>query len=359
MFSHRMERTVEPLAAGTLSESPRTAMAGSGRLEAWLSVALLTAWVSLPLMAAEAPPLPPSLPPLPAAPPITVQPTGEFKPIPRPLGLPTNTVPVNTALMPQGMLVPDAEIKDYNQKLGETNATFNFHFDNKWTNTITVNAVKTTCGCTTARLPAMPWIVPPAGKGDITVVVDTRGKSGSVTKGITLETDQGRKVVLVRVNIPTEVNAPSGANPVLGGGPVAATGATMDRARNISLAAVDPQNVFRGDCAQCHSTPAAGKKGSELYTAICGICHDSPHRATMVPDLQALTHPIDRDFWITWITNGKPGTLMPAFSSSRGGPLTDDQILSIADFLTATIRPVEAKPAGKTTTTPGQSTLPK
>jgi hypothetical protein len=77
---------------------------------------------------------------------------------------------------------------------------------------------------------------------------------------------------------------------------------------------------------------------------VCGICHDSPNRATMVPDLHKLTVPTNQDFWQTWITTGKAGTLMPAFAAAQGGPLNDVQIASLAAYLNAAI-PSHVAPA--------------
>jgi hypothetical protein len=53
----------------------------------------------------------------------------------------------------------------------------------------------------------------------------------------------------------------------------------------------------------------------------------------MVPNLRALNHPTDYDFWKMIVTIGKPGTLMPAFGSAAGGPLTDEQVDSLAKTL--------------------------
>jgi mono/diheme cytochrome c family protein len=111
----------------------------------------------------------------------------------------------------------------------------------------------------------------------------------------------------------------------------------MDRNKNQELAKADRQAVFKGDCASCHVQPVMGKMGKDLYDKACGICHDSEHRATMVPDLHALKHDTNLDFWKTWASQGKPGTLMPAFALSEGGPLNDAQINSLAQYLSATI----------------------
>ncbi len=106
------------------------------------------------------------------------------------------------------------------------------------------------------------------------------------------------------------------------------------RARNQSLALADHQAVFRGDCARCHAEPAKDRLGHELYTLVCGICHDAEHRASMVPLLGKSEQSRNAAYWRTWITFGKPGSLMPAFAQALGGPLTREQIESLSEFLT-------------------------
>ncbi len=107
----------------------------------------------------------------------------------------------------------------------------------------------------------------------------------------------------------------------------------MNRSQNQALALADHQAVFRGDCARCHSEPAKGKLGMELYVSVCGICHDAEHRADMVPLLGKSDQATNPAYWRTWITFGKPGSLMPAFSKPLGGPLDREQIESLADYL--------------------------
>jgi mono/diheme cytochrome c family protein len=106
-----------------------------------------------------------------------------------------------------------------------------------------------------------------------------------------------------------------------------------NRTRNQALALADHQAVFRGDCARCHAEPAKGKLGKELYVAVCGICHDAEHRADMVPVLGKSDQAHNPAYWRTWITFGKPGSLMPAFAQSLGGPLDREQIESLAAYL--------------------------
>jgi hypothetical protein len=52
-----------------------------------------------------------------------------------------------------------------------------------------------------------------------------------------------------------------------------------------------------------------------------------------VPDLRALKHPTDADFWRQWITYGRAGSMMPAFAAAEGGPLSPKQIDALVEFM--------------------------
>lgn len=197
---------------------------------------------------------------------------------------------------------------------------------------VTVLSVHPSCGCTTAEVPPMPWILPPRTNSQIRVNVNLAGKAGTVFKTVTVSTDHGRTDLMLRINI---LPPPP---------PKAMTEA--EKAQGIAAAKVDRQAVFKGDCASCHAKNLQGKYNQELFAAACAICHEANPRATMVPDLHNLKDPTSEEFWRTWITSGKPGTLMPAFSTSQGGPLTDMQIAALAAYLNATIPShVQAQPA--------------
>ena len=226
---------------------------------------------------------------------------------------------------PDTHLAWDADSKEYSAKLGETNAHFTFSLTNISSQQVLINSVRTSCGCAVAQLPEQPWRVGPGTNGPIAVTVDLRSKFGSIVKSVTVDSSVGLKTLIVRVNVPSP--SPTAA---------AASG-DMDRLRNMQLAMADRQVVFRNDCAKCHAEPAHGKMGKELYQAACAICHDSAHRATMVPDLKALKHPTNADHWRTWTASGRVGTMMPAFAKAQGGPLTDDQITSLVQYLVQTI----------------------
>jgi len=142
--------------------------------------------------------------------------------------------------------------------------------------------------------------------------------------------------LMIKVNIPTP--------------PQSQVAGQMNRGANQQLALADRQAVFKGDCARCHVAPTVAKMGKELYEAGCSICHDAAHRATMVPDLHAPKQPIADDlsarwlYWAKWITEGKPGSLMPAFAQGHGGPLTKEQIASLVNYLSTDFPHTNAVP---------------
>ncbi|HEX4644856.1 MAG TPA: DUF1573 domain-containing protein, partial [Verrucomicrobiae bacterium] len=59
-----------------------------------------------------------------------------------------------------GPLVYDAELKEYHAKAGETNANFFFSITNISSTNVLIQGVQTSCGCTVAKLPSRPWVLP-------------------------------------------------------------------------------------------------------------------------------------------------------------------------------------------------------
>jgi mono/diheme cytochrome c family protein len=214
---------------------------------------------------------------------------------------------------PASPLVWDAMEKTLEVKPGDGAADFEFHVTNKSDRPVEIIEVRPSCGCTVAEMPSKPWILAPGANGSFRGTIDFRGKHGKVSKSLFVNSSAGTQVLGIVVNLPEK--APS-----------------VSRDMNQALAAHDRQAVFKGDCASCHAAPAQGKKGGELFVAVCGVCHMAEHRASMVPDLMVAREPRDAEFWRKWISEGKEGTLMPAFAKAHDGPLTDEQIASLVEF---------------------------
>jgi mono/diheme cytochrome c family protein len=188
---------------------------------------------------------------------------------------------------------------------------------------VTVLNVHPSCGCTTAEVPPSPWILPPGTNTTIRVNVNLAGKRGIVPKSVEITTDRGRMALMVIVNIAPE--------------PPPRPLTDMERAQGVAASKVDRQAVFKGDCASCHAKNLPGKYGQQLFALTCAVCHEANPRASMVPDLHNLKDATSEEFWRAWITSGKAGTLMPAFATAQGGPLTDMQIASLAAWLNVAI----------------------
>jgi mono/diheme cytochrome c family protein len=220
---------------------------------------------------------------------------------------------------PADALAWDSILKEQTPEPGKLTADFVFNVRNTADYEIAIGRLQPSCGCTTAKLPSTPWVLAPQTNGDIAVSVNLAGKFGPITKTVTVfsTNNQIMKVLTVKVNLPNPSDSPE-----------------MMRARNRSMAQADAQAVFKGDCAKCHADPARGKMGKALYVAACAICHESKQRDHMVPDLHNLPHPTFYGYWKFVIAEGKPKSLMPAFSAEHGGPLTEDQIDSLAKILT-------------------------
>ena len=234
--------------------------------------------------------------------------------------------------MASGVLAWDNTMRETNAPADASSAYFIFSFTNVSPGNVVILNVRTSCGCTTAQLPPLPWTIPAATNSQIGVTVNFAGKTGTLFKTVTVTSDKGTQILMVKINILP---------------PVTPTLTDADRTRGVEMSKADRQAVFHGDCATCHVKPGQGKYGMSLYNADCAICHEGEHRATMVPDLHTLKVPTNAEFWQTWISHGKPGTLMPAFSTAEGGPLTDMQIASLAAYLNATIPSQVAPPPAK------------
>jgi len=218
----------------------------------------------------------------------------------------------------------DASVKECTVSAGQAKAQFAFRFTNSSSAEVLIQSAQSSCFCTVAKLPQTPWPIPAGSNGTIEVGMDLAGKRGTVEKPIHVVTSAGAKTLTARVHIPDA--APAGGFAVV---------SETTRLNNVQAALSDRQKVFRDEsCAQCHAAPARGKtEGAQLYAAVCAICHDAAHRAAMVPDLRALTHPTYAGHWRSWIAHGRAGSLMPAFAQSEGGPLSDLQIEALVGYL--------------------------
>jgi uncharacterized protein DUF1573/cbb3-type cytochrome c oxidase subunit III len=87
-----------------------------------------------------------------------------------------------------------------------------------------------------------------------------------------------------------------------------------------------PRLMFSGACEKCHvGTPIGTKEGQELYDAVCYLCHKD----------SLLSSASDAAAVRRIVAKGVPGTSMPGFAGTAGGPLTMPQIDSLAGLITS------------------------
>jgi len=83
---------------------------------------------------------------------------------------------------------------------------------------------------------------------------------------------------------------------------------------------------------------AQQKHGGELYARICAVCHGAKGEGYKADRASALAHPeflaSATDFFLrVSIARGRPGTVMSAWSSDHGGPLSVSDVDAIVAFM--------------------------
>ena len=224
--------------------------------------------------------------------------------------------------LPQGVIAWNATSQAVDVPAEEPKAHFLFSFTNISDKPFAITTVKPSCGCTTANIPALPWMIGVGVSGQIPITVNIGGRTGVLFKSVFIATERGSQTLQLRINVQPAV---------------VPTLSDADRINGMNIAKMDRQAVFKGDCITCHAKNVQGKYSKNLYDNVCAVCHEAANRASMVPDLHNLKVPTNNDFWQTWIKFGKAGSFMPAFSSTQGGPLSDMQIASLAAYLTTAI----------------------
>lgn len=122
--------------------------------------------------------------------------------VPAPSALPAAPPTLPPPTQPASYLAWDADSKNYDAKPGELTANFSCYVTNVSKEVVVVREVRRSCGCTEAKLPAQPWAMSPGTNGVIVATIDLRGRTGRITKTLTVESSAGSKTLLLNVNIP-------------------------------------------------------------------------------------------------------------------------------------------------------------
>ncbi len=189
---------------------------------------------------------------------------------------------------------------DFGTVLQGKTVEYNFLFENKGTEDLWIKEVTTSCGCTAALVSSNT--IKPGEKGELKVSYDSQGRAGVVSRTITVVTNDAIEPV-------KELTIVATVTP------------SMHTTFNVT------ESLFSEKCGACHYYPALNKKGKELYDAVCTFCHG--RTAGGLDRLKGLEKEIISDR----TSNGIAGTEMPAWIKEQGGPLDDDQLRSLVDYI--------------------------
>jgi cytochrome c553 len=222
------------------------------------------------------------------------------------------TVPVDTTK--KGPLIKiEEDSYDFHDIEQGTKAEHVFILGNSGTDTLVITGEHPSCGCTAAVIDGSPR-VPPGGTVHMRVTFDANNKpEGPIIKSVTIS-----------------------SNSVDGGSKMVRIQGRVVKSKLAHKTTMHLDGLFQGDCASCHVTKGKGELGSRLFEADCAICHGLKSDGKPGPELadQAMLKHTPKQ-WQTIIENGIPSTAMPAFHTRNKGPLGDEEIASLVEYMSA------------------------
>jgi len=191
-------------------------------------------------------------------------------------------------------------------------AETNFIISNTGTDTLEVFSAQPSCGCTAAVQGKKR--IPPGDTSHLFIRFDPHNKAeGEVTKTITITSNSKNDAQkLIRIH------------------------GTIYKSKLAHKESMHLDGVFQGNCASCHVEKGKGELGAKLYEADCAICHGSKVDNKPGPDLaddKMMDHKASQ--WKEIIAEGIVNTNMPAFALKHKGPLNEEEIASLVDYLGA------------------------
>ncbi len=207
----------------------------------------------------------------------------------------------------------DEEVYDFKDIELGTIVEHTFLIHNTGGDTLTIIDAHPSCGCTAAIMDFKK--IPGGGTAHLKVKFDSNNKGeGPIVKLITITSnshDQAEKVIRI-------------------------TGRIVKSKTAHKNMAMHLDGVFQGDCAKCHVDKGKGELGARLYDQDCAICHGLKAEGKPGPELSsdAMMKHTAKD-WQKIIANGMPHTNMPAFAIKNKGPLGDEEIASLVEYMGA------------------------
>ena len=207
----------------------------------------------------------------------------------------------------------DEEVYDFKDIELGTIVEHTFVIHNEGTDTLTIIDAHPSCGCTAAVMDNKK--IGPGGVSHLKVKFDSNNKGeGPIVKLITITSnshEQAEKIIRITGRI------------------VKSKTAHKNQAMHLD-------GLFQGDCAKCHVEKGKGELGARLYDADCAICHGLKTDGKPGPELssQEMMKHTQKE-WKKMIADGMPHTNMPGFALKNKGPLGDEEIASLVEYMDA------------------------
>ena len=225
----------------------------------------------------------------------------------------TPPVPVDTTKKGAQIKIEDDNYDFHDIEQG-TKAVHNFTIQNTGSDTLIITSTRPSCGCTAAVLDAKDNRLPPGTQSRLTVTFDANNKpEGPITKSVTISSNAK--------------NQPEAMVHIQG---------RVVKSKLAHKEMMHLDGLFQGDCASCHVNKGKGELGARLYEADCAICHGTKTDGKPGPELasEAMMHHTPKQ-WQNIIENGIPHSAMPAFATKNKGPLSQEEISSLIEYLGA------------------------
>ncbi len=144
----------------------------------------------------------------------------------------------------------------------------------------------------------------PGEKGKIRVEVNIRGKFGKIMKTIQVVTNdpERRQTTLSVIMIVKDL---------------------------FHMKKYRADEIFSGACRVCHLDRGSGRKGQDLFINDCMMCHNVSKSAPPLAHMRLKT----REELEKAVREGVGKTSMPAWDARHGGPLSEEQIRGLVDYI--------------------------
>ncbi len=95
-----------------------------------------------------------------------------------------------------------------------------------------------------------------------------------------------------------------------------------------------PNEIFSAPCSGCHADRGRGKRGRALFISDCLMCHGEHMSAAPVQAMKGKK----RAYLFNAVRNGVRGAAMPGWATGNGGPLSDEEVSSLVDYLSEPVK---------------------